>query len=174
MSSIMDRESATQHVRAGMAGLAQVMASMPPFTINGQTWTAQQIIGLLVVDPGNIDVHIAQLPAWVAWWGVTSADAKRAFDAHEAAYRVARDQWAMKRRQAGPKPTKDQLDEEWRCQPEYLTWYEQKATLERAWSAAQFVYEAFNRKSTMLSALARMYADEKIANTAGRTNFGAR
>lgn len=164
----MDRESAAQQVRAGMSGLMASMASMPPFTINGQTWTAELIVQLLVVDPGNLDVHIAHLPAWVAWWGVTSADAKRAFDAHEAAYRVARDQWALKRRANG-KATKDQLDEEWRCQPEYLTWYEQKATLERAWSAAQFVYEAFNRKSVMVSSLARMYADERIAGSAGRS-----
>jgi hypothetical protein len=167
----MDRESAAQHVRAGMSGLTVAMSSMRSFTINGKTWTAPEIVELLVVDPGNIDVHIAHLPAWVAWWGVTSSDAKHALDAHEAAYRVARDKWATKRRTDG-KATKDQLDEEWRCTPEYPTWYGQKAELERAWSCAQFVYEAFNRKSTMLSALARMYADEKIAGGAGRGDYG--
>lgn len=168
----MDREQAAQQVRAGMSDLVGRMSSMRPFTINGQTWGAQQLADLLVVDPGNIDIHIAHLPAWVSWWGITSGDAKHAFDAHEVAYRVARDQWAQKKR-ADAKTTKDALDEAWRCTPEYPTWYAQKAELERAWSCAQFVYEAFNRKSAMLSALARMYADEKIAGGAGRRDHAA-
>jgi hypothetical protein len=144
---------------------------MRPFTISGRTWDAAQLVPLLVVDPGNIDIHIAHLPAWVGFWGVTVADAKHALDAHESAYRVARDQWTVRRRQEG-KATKDALDEEWRCQPEYPTWYAAKADLERAWSCAQFVYEAFTRKSSMLSSLARLYADEKIAGAAGRRDYG--
>ena len=153
-----------------MSVMTATMAVMRPFTINGKVWSAPELVPLLVVDPGNIDVHIAQCAAWVMFWGVTSADAKRAVDAHEAAYRVARDTWATRRRAEG-KVTKDALDEEWRTQPEYGTWYDTKGELERAWSAAQFVYEAFNRKANMLSALARMYADEKLAAYAGRTNF---
>lgn len=167
---MMDRETAAQQVRANMGGLVAATHSIRPFSVNGQVWSAQQIVDLLTVDPGNLDVHIAQLPAWVAFWGVASADAKHALDAHETAYRIARDTWATKRR-AESKITKDALDEEWRTLPEYPTWNAQKAELERAWSAAQFVYEACNRKATMVSSLARMYADERVASAAGRRDL---
>lgn len=159
---MMDRESATQAVRAAMAPMTDAMRVMQPFSINGRTWGAPELVPLLVVDPGNIDVHIAQCPAWIAFWGVLSADAKRTHNAKESAYRVARDTWAMKRR-AESKVTKDALDEEWRTLPDYQRWYAEQAESERAWSCAQFLYEAFQRKANMLTALARMYADERAA-----------
>lgn len=155
-----DRESAAQSVRAGMTKLVEVMGSMRPFTINGVTFTADVLVTQLVIDPGNLDRAMAEAPAWIAYWGVLSADAKKFHDAKEAAYRQARDSFGIRRRSEG-KTTEKALDEEWRTQPEYQRWYEDKAETERAWSCATFVHEAHLRRSQMLSSLGRVYADER-------------
>lgn len=169
----MDRDSAAQAVHAGMAPMAAAMTAMRPFTVNGSTYGPQQLVGLLVTDPGNLDVHVAQCPAWVAFWGVLSADAKREHDKRQADYRMARDKWASARRKES-KVTKDALDEEWRCLAAYPQWYEGLRDAEYAWSCAQFVYEACTRKVQMLSSLARMYADERSATAPSRPPYQAR
>lgn len=161
-----DRDGAAQTVRANLGSVKTAMASMAPFTINGRTWTASDLIAILVIDPGYVDVAAAQCAAWVSFWGITSADAKRAYDVHEAEYRIARDTWALRRRVEGGKVTKDALEEEWRTQPSYLQWYTRKGELERAWSCAQFCYDAFGKQATMLSALSRMYVEQSVASAA--------
>jgi hypothetical protein len=160
---MMDRDATSREIQAQTHMLSTTMSVWRPFTINGRAWSAQELVPLLVTDPAQLDAHIAVCPAWVAFWGGMVADAKYAHDQRQADYRVARDTWSTRRR-AESKATQAAIEEEWRTQPEYPTWQGSLLEVERAWSCAQFLFDAFGRKAQMLTALARVYVEERAAS----------
>lgn len=175
--SAFDRQQAATIVQSESKVMLAHARSIKPFQINGFTYGGEQIVPLLVIDPACLDVHMAQVAGWIGYWGVLTAAAKRDHDRHQAQYRVARDSFiaSVGSSEDGedPKPkakakskTKTAAETEWRTLPGYDSLYEKGADLEYAWSCAQFVYEALLRKATMLTALGKVYADERSAPTA--------
>lgn len=184
--SVFDRAQAGQLVAEQMTNMLAHARVMEPFMINGATFGPDQIVPLLVIDPNNLDLHMAQVSGWIGYWGGLSASAKKAHDKYEARYRAQRDGFissapepdeapteapAASGKGKGPKAAKAKsktaLEAEWRTMPGYIALYDQLADLEFAWSCAAFVYEALLRKGNMLTALGKLYGDEQAAPGAG-------
>jgi len=164
---VIDRQTASQEVATAIAPLMQTIGTMQPFVVGGRVWDAMSLVNILVTDPAQLDAHIALCPAWVAFFGVVVADAKREHDMKQSDYRQARDTWHTQRRAEG-KVTQAALEDEWRIQSNYKGWQEALTTSERAWSCASFVHDALQRKSQMLTNLTKLYSDERAASATTR------
>ncbi len=135
---------------------------LKPWTVGAQTFTPD-LVAQAVGFSGNLQVDLAENPSWIAYWGARVAEAKKAHDDGQAAYRQARDGWIFKKRASEGKQTKESVETEWRTTPEYGPWYEKLASLEYAWNACNYVYEACAKKSYTLGAMAKAQADELTA-----------
>lgn len=177
--SAFDRAQAAGIVQSQMGTMLAHAAHMVPFIVNGTTYTHEQIMPMLVIDPASLDVHAAQVAGWIGHWGILTAAAKRAHDKYQATYRGQRDSFIINaaagepaedgdeegagKKKATKGKSKTAAEAEWRSKPGYAEIYDKIADLEYAWSCAQFVYEALTRKSNMLTALGKLYADERSA-----------
>jgi hypothetical protein len=179
--SVFDRAQASQIIREHIPLIQANMRTMVPFTINGATYGPEQLLPLFVIDPASIDVHMAEVAAWIGFWGTLVASAKREHDRFDAQYRHKRDAFVVsnagmavtevvetdagKTKTKTTKKSKTAAEAEWRTDAEYVKLYERKSDLEYAWNCAQMVYEALNKKANMLTALGKLYDNERIAPT---------
>lgn len=158
----MDSASASLEVaRLRDGNVGQLLRMFGPFTIGTRTWNpAEDVLPFLILDPGNLDVALSFNAAFVAFWGEETARAKKQLDDKQVQYRIARDRFAVDRRKIG-KVTKEALEEEWRAAAGYERWWQEQSECERAWSTANFVYDAFCKQTQNLSSLTKYYADER-------------
>ena len=143
-----------------------------PFVVGEHRYTGEYIQTAVSMRNG-IDQEMREVGAWIAFFGAVTSDAKKIYDRNESEYRRERDVWKQSQIGRSPKPTKTALDDEWRTQPEYVSWYEKQNEAERAWNITTYVYEALLRKANMLSALGRLEVDNRFASPATSAPPGA-
>jgi len=139
------------------------------FSIYDRVYSADLLIPQLVVKPSDLPSEAMACAAFVLYWGLEAARARRLQARVEAAYRAWRDRrWLeiktteVSQTSAGnPKLISDgHADKSLRADPDYGIWRGKLDDAQAGAEMAEAIYEAFKLKSTMIKSAAQVMHDE--------------
>jgi len=164
----MNNERTIIHVPA-YEDLIDRVAHFESFTITGRVYSAELLTPQLTIDSKDLIAEAASCGAFVLYWGIEAARARRFKEQVDSSYRMWRDRtWLeVKATSIGqtakgePKfPSDGQTEKVYRTMPDYGTWHQRLQTAQESAEMAEAIHEAFKMKARLIETQERLLRDQ--------------